>query len=560
MKIDSGEPNAATEHLLSFQANVLEMIATGRQLVPILNAIAEYIESQCENIRCSVALIDAELRLRPASAPNLPAKYNGALDGVPIYPYIGPCGLAAYQKQQIISQNIAMDNRWSEGFRSLTKELGLKACWSTPVCDSRGRVIATFALYCLHAGTPNSQHLQLIEIATRLAGIAIERQLREERLRLCAEIISRSAEAIRILDPSGKIVEQNVAHRELFGVSDEILLGKTSSIIFGEEQFKEISESIAAGKNFSGELMVTIKAEQRIIDVSLIPVRDETGKIVCYASLNRDVTETRRIQEELQKSHAQLEARVQARTSQLQRLSARLMTAQDEERRRIARELHDSAGQYLAAIKMNLSALRESTAAADSDEPRIIDSLDMAEHCMTEIRTMSYLLHPPLLDEVGLRSAILSYIEGFAQRSGIKVDVNIPADLTRLSVETETAVFRVIQQSLANIHRHSESRVAEIRFWEESRRLRVEIRDEGVGICPEKLADFRSGKQPTGVGIAGMRERIGDLGGDFDIRSDPTGTTVEISLPISRNAEAPNISRTATPCQNKSLRVSANSQ
>jgi PAS domain S-box-containing protein len=400
------------------------------------------------------------------------------------------------------------------------------------VCDSHGTTIATFALYSLHTGAPNAQQLRLIEIAGRLAGIAIERQLREERLRLCAEIISRSTEAIRILDPGGKIVEQNAAHRELFGIPDELLLGKTSAAIFGDGQFKEISRSFEAGKTFWNDLKVAINGERRVIDVTVFPVHGEGGKIVCYASLNRDVTETRRTQEELQRSHAELESRVEARASQLQQLSARLMIIQDEERRRIARELHDSAGQYLAAIQMNLGALARSSAIADLAKSRINDSLDMTERCMSEIRTISYLLHPPLLDEMGLRSAILSYVEGFAERSGIRVGVNIPDGLRRLSADIETAVFRVIQQSLANIHRHSGSRVAEIRLKEEAECVTVEICDEGLGIAPEKLDDFRSGKQLSGVGIAGMRERIRDMRGQFEIRSGKTGTTIRISLPI----------------------------
>lgn len=525
---------STTEELLRFQARILEMIATGRPLLSILDAIARYVESQAEDARCSISFIDSELRFRPASTPNLPPRYNGAIDGVPVYPYIGPCGLAAYQKKQVISEDIETDERWSDVFHALTKDLGLKACWSTPVFDSRGAAIATFALFSLHTGAPDAWHLHLIEVGARLAGIAIERQIREERLRLCAEIISRSAEAIRILDPKGKIIEQNAAHRELFGIPDDELLGKTSAAIFGDEQFKEITGTFTTGKYFWKDLEVTIDGEPRIIDVTVFPISDESGKIVCFASLNRDVTEARKNQEELQRSHAELEARVEVRTSQLRQLSARLMTTQDGERRRVARELHDSAGQYLAAIQMNLSPLRNSPAIPDSEKSRIQDSLDMAERCTSEIRTISYLLHPPLLDEMGLRSAILSYVEGFAERSGIRVNVDIPNDLRRLPAEVETTLFRVIQQSLANIHRHSESRVAEIRLKEDAERVTVEICDEGRGIPDEKLAEFLSGRQLTGVGIAGMRERIRDMQGEFNIRSGSTGTTIEVSLPVSQ--------------------------
>jgi PAS domain S-box-containing protein len=515
----------ATEHLLFFQATVLEMIATGRQLVPILDAIAHFVEAECGDVRSSVSFIDPELRIRTASSPNLSPRYKTVTDGVPIHRYIGPCGLAAYQKQQIISENIETDKRWSSEFRTLARDLDLKACWSTPVRDSHGRVIATFALYALKPGAPTPRHLKFIDLATRLAGIAIERQLREDRLHLYADIIARSAEAIRILDLNGNIIEQNAAHRLLFNIPDEHLLGKSSAVIFGDEQLRDISESIQDGRTFSAGLAVIGPGHSRIIDVAVFPVHDESGTVVCYVSLNRDVTESRR-------NHDELETRVEARTSQLRQLSARILSAQDQERRRIARDLHDSVGQYLAAIQMNLGALRNSAPLSQQHKTRIIDSIELVELSLSEIRTISYLLHPPLLDETGLHSALLSYIEGFSKRSGIQVDVEIPDDLPRLSADVETTIFRVIQQSLGNIHRHSGSRVAQICIEEFPNSITVQIHDRGRGISPERMSEFSSGNQLAGVGIAGMRERIRDLRGHFDIRSGAEGTTVEISVPI----------------------------
>ena len=533
------------ENTLRFQATVLEMIATGRPLVSVLDAISRYVEQQAEDIRCSITFIDAEHRIRPASAPSLAAKYNGDLDDVLVYASIAPCGLAAHQKEQVISESIELDERWSDGFRSMTKSLGLKACWSTPICDADGTVIATLAIYSLHPGNPSAHHHQLIGVASRLAGIAIERHFREERLRLCAEIISRSADAIRILDPSWKIIEQNAAHRELFGIPDELLLGNTPAIIFGDEQFQRQIKSLEAENTFHGELTAEIMGKQHIIDVTVFPVHHDGGKIACFASSSRDVTETRKTQVEMEKSHAELETAVEARTCQLQNLSARLMTTQDEERRHIARELHDSAGQYLAAIQMNLGAMRSSPEITSTEKSRIQDSWDMVERCSTEIRTISYLLHPPLLDEMGLRYAILSYVEGFAQRSGIRVDTDIPDGLRRLPAEIETTIFRIVQQGLANIHRHSESRVAEIRLAEDNKQIKVVIRDDGRGIPAEKLDHLRSGKQLIGVGIAGMRERIRDLHGEFDIRSGAWGTTIEVNLPVFQRSSTQGAKRKA---------------
>jgi signal transduction histidine kinase len=247
----------------------------------------------------------------------------------------------------------------------------------------------------------------------------------------------------------------------------------------------------------------------------------------------------RRTEETLKRAQADLEEVVHARTAQLQQLSSRLMALQDEERRRIARELHDSAGQYLAGIQMNLRSLaHNSSAFTKSQKERLADSLAMTENCVSEIRTISYLLHPPLLDEVGLASAISWYVEGFSQRSGIRVELEIQDDIGRLPQDVENALFRVVQQSLANIHRHSGSIVAQIRINMDAETLIAEICDEGRGIPQETLRGFHEGTCLAGVGMAGMRERVRDMGGLFDIRSSQNGTTVVVRLPLSVAARA----------------------
>jgi len=239
----------------------------------------------------------------------------------------------------------------------------------------------------------------------------------------------------------------------------------------------------------------------------------------------------------LRQTQKSMEMDITARAAQLEQLSVKLLTLQDEERRHLARELHDSAGQYLAGIQMNLSALlRPTSGLADPARARVSDSLDMAKLCTSEIRTISYLLHPPLLDETGLPSAITWYAEGFAERSGIRVDLQLPEDLGRLPSETETALFRVVQQSLANIHRHSGSTVAIIRIVIDSHAVSVEIRDEGRGFPPEVLTGFHSGTRLLGVGMAGMRERIRNMGGRFDVRSSDKGASIHVSLPIGPKA------------------------
>lgn len=247
---------------------------------------------------------------------------------------------------------------------------------------------------------------------------------------------------------------------------------------------------------------------------------------------NREVAAHEKTEEALHEVQSGLEADLLARSVQLQHLSARLIAHQDDERRRLARELHDSAGQYLAAILMNL-AMAQSSAEPSEKQSKLAEAKNMANLCLAEIRTISYLLHPPLLDEMGLRSAICAYVEGFSERSAIQVELQIPETLRRLPGAVETALFRVVQQSLSNIHRHSGSASATVVIGLDAENVDVRICDQGRGIPSQTLEAFNIGKALLGVGVAGMRERIRDMGGRFVVESNQNGTTIRVSLPVS---------------------------
>jgi signal transduction histidine kinase len=227
------------------------------------------------------------------------------------------------------------------------------------------------------------------------------------------------------------------------------------------------------------------------------------------------------------------------RTNQsLRELSARLMQLQDDERRRIARELHDSVGQMLAALGMNLAAVGSDIERLTKTVNTVNDSAALVQELSREVRTISHLLHPPLLDEAGLASALRWYIEGFAQRSKIKVDLEVPADFERLDRESETAIFRTVQECLTNIHRHSESPTASIRITASEGRVCVEVEDRGKGIPAEKQFEMASAGTP-GVGIRGMRERLRQLGGSLDIHSNGKGTLIVARLPVAVASASP---------------------
>ena len=211
---------------------------------------------------------------------------------------------------------------------------------------------------------------------------------------------------------------------------------------------------------------------------------------------------------------------------ELQHLSAHLLSAQDRERRRIARELHDGIGQYLAAMKMSIDVALSQTTKPHIAQEAIKDCFGLMQRCTKEIRTMSYLLHPPLLEEMGLATAVPWYVEGFTERSGIKVGLHMPPKFDRLPQPIEMVLFRLLQESLTNIHRHSESKLADIRLELDAEFATLIVRDEGKGF------DVVEAASKVGVGIAGMRERVREIGGEFTINSQPGGTTIRATIPL----------------------------
>ena len=216
----------------------------------------------------------------------------------------------------------------------------------------------------------------------------------------------------------------------------------------------------------------------------------------------------------------------------LRNLSARLLQVQDEERRRIAREMHDSVGQLVVAISMNLSAVEKQSDKLDAKGAKAVaETIALVHEIDREIRTISHLLHPPLLDEAGLGSALRWYVDGFSERSKISVALSIPSDFGRLPHDMEIAIFRIVQECLTNIHRHSGSATAIINMVAEDSRIVVRVQDKGKGIPLKRQSELNSTDR-TGVGFRGMRERIRQLDGSFEIQSDANGTVIVANLPL----------------------------
>jgi PAS domain S-box-containing protein len=372
----------------------------------------------------------------------------------------------------------------------------------------------------------------------------------DKAIGLLAAIVDSSEDAIVSKTLEGIITSWNASAERLFGYTASEAVGQHISFIIPLNRRDEetvIIERIKKGQRIEHFDTVRIRKDKTLLDISLTisPVRDASGKIVGASKIARDIAQRKRIERELRESEERyrtladaLDTQVQFRTQELERrnselrdLSGRLMESQDVERRHIARELHDSAGQTLAALGMSLARLAQD-AKNDPDQlaKGIEDAEALVQHLTQEIRTTSYLLHPPMLDEAGISSALSWYVQGLAERSSLQIDLKVPENFGRLPSEMELLIFRLVQESLTNIHRHSRSKTAQIRIEREESNVHVEVEDQGQGMSPERLAEIQS--QGTGVGIRGMRERVRHFRGDLVIESNDSGTRVYATLPL----------------------------
>jgi PAS domain S-box-containing protein len=351
-----------------------------------------------------------------------------------------------------------------------------------------------------------------------------EEELRASEQRFRNSFV-HSAAGMVLLDLDGRFVEANRAYSEITGYPQAELESLTFLDITHPEDIDRCAQPFRQMLN--GEIASYV-IEKRYVRkdgglvwarISSKLLRDSSNNPSHAVVIAEDITERKRVEE------------------QLGTLSWRLLHVQDEERRRLARELHDSTAQSIAAMCMNLGVLGESANLLDPPARRALsDCLEIGEQCIRELRTFSYLLHPPVLDDMGLSSALKWYIEGFVHRSRIEVALDIASDLGRLSRELELMLFRVVQESLTNIHRHSGSRSATIRIVRYPNEVLLQVRDDGCGIAG--ASGNGNGTPPNaGVGIAGMRERARQVGGHLQIRSGPGGTDVEVRAPISQQPE-----------------------
>ncbi len=338
--------------------------------------------------------------------------------------------------------------------------------------------------------------------------------------------------AIFMLDPHGMVTSWNHGAERIKGYRAPEIIGKHFSCFYLEEDAhagkpqRELEIAASEGTYEEEGWRLRKDGSRFWANVVIMALRDHRGALVGFAKITRDFTERMRADE------AQRE------------LSVKLMRMQDEERRKISRELHDMTGPVMSSVLMNLAVVeRDSAVLSEQSRAALREAEALARRCTSDIRTMSYLLHPPLLTEVGLAAAVQWCLGGFSQHTGIDTHLEAPADLGRLPGETEISLFRVVQECLTNIHKHAHSRTATVRMQIANEKLTLEIIDQGKGSAHEFTEGF---------GIKGMRERLYELGGSLKIASTAAGTTVRATLPL---ADRPKVADTAAKAKARLLLV-----
>jgi len=452
--------------------------------------------------------------------------------------------------------DVTQDPRYGqhEPYRGMPPgRLPVRSYLAVPVLSRSGEVLGGLFYGHPQSGIFTARAEGLVEGVARQAAVAIEA---ERTHNLLMAIVDSSDDAIIGENLDGVITSWNQGAERMFGYTAAEALGRRITLIIPADRYDEeanIIERIKQANRVDRFETVRMGKKETLLDVSLTisPVKDIGGRVVGASKTARDITRTKRLERVLRENEERLRAlsdgleiQVRSRTQELEQrngeilrqseqlrdLSRCLLKIQDDERRHIARELHDSVGQLLTVLGMTLAGITAYVTENPSLRKALEDSQDLVRELSREIRTTTYLLHPPLLDDSGLLEAIQWYLDGLAERSGLAVEFNISEDFGRLPADLELAIFRIVQECLTNIHRHSGSKTATIRISRGADGILLEIQDNGKGISDEKLAAIKAHR--TGVGITGMHERVCQFKGVMDIQSNGNGATVLAIFPV----------------------------
>lgn len=513
--------------------SILQYLASARPIPEILEKFVLSYEAMFPGMLGSVLLLDRDgVHLRHGAAPHLPAAYCEAIDGTVIGPAVGSCGTSAYTGESVIVDDIDSDPRWTD-YRDLALDNKLRACWSVPIKNVDGKVLGTFAFYFDHARRPSPAELLTIEHGAQLASQALQRHFVAQELQRSEEryrtVVEWSPMGI-LIHQNGRIVFCNPSAMEMHrAATAQDLLGRQMlELIHPDDRARveALRRQVLMSRQSTPETEIRcLQLDGNVIDLQTKAAPTLFDGEPAVQVVMFDITERKRAQELLR-----------ANQQKLRLLSARVLAAQETERRRVAHELHDELGQSLTAIKINLQSQQRLV----SGQPGVLfgENIRIVEQALQHVRGLALALRPSMLDDLGLVSALRWLTDQARQRHGMDVRLWIGDMVGRLAPDLETAVFRIVQEALTNIERHAGASKVEVTAdIAEDGALEVHIRDDGAGFDVEAMRERASGG--ASMGVLGMAERAALVGGELSIHASPgQGCCITLRCPLPQGADA----------------------
>jgi len=555
--------------LFAGQSRALELLVGGEPFEHVFAALVQAVESDLGGEAVAgILLLDAEgKRLHHGAAPSLPESYNRAIDGIAIAPDFGTCCAAAARNEVVVTVDIASDPNWAT-IKNLPLGLGLRAAWSMPIRSTAGKVLGTFGIYFRTCRAPTAAEREVVTIMARTAAIAIEHRATTAALHesegFLQSVIGASADCIKVLDLEGRLQWMSANGLCAMEVADFATICGNEWLTFWQDGPTRSRAQGALGAALEGAvgrfrgLCPTFAGTPKWWDVLVTAIRDDAGQPQSLLCVSRDVTERKSVEEALSASEERyrqlahdLEARVRQRMIELaatnaqlrreiaerveaerarQELSQKLDTAEEDERRRISRELHDEVGQNLTALLLGLQSLRNGhLGAAVDDDLRRLERI--AEQVGKEIHDVALVLRPTALDDLGLAGALAHIVDQWSTRAQIPIEFHQkPKVLVRLPPAIETTLYRVILEALTNVLKHARARRVSVILEIRPDHALTIIEDDGIGF---DLEPALPGGAPPRLGLLGMRERVSLHGGTLSIESKrASGTALFVRIPL----------------------------
>jgi PAS domain S-box-containing protein len=506
---------------------ILQYLASARPMPEILEKFVLSYEAMFPGMRGSILLLDPDgQHVRTGAAPHLPQGYSDAIDGAAIGPAAGSCGTAAFTGESVMVGDIGTDPRWND-YRALAFANDLRACWSVPIKSVDGQVLGTFAFYFDHPREPSPAETQAIEHGAQLASQALQRHF-------AAQALQRSEERYRTVvewSPMGILIHQN--SRIVFCNPSALEMHRASSaqemlgrfaieLVHPDDRprVEALARQVLQYRHSTPEIEIRcLQMDGNVIDLQTKAAPTLFDGAPAVQVVMFDITARRLAQEQLRASQ-----------QQLRQLSARVLAAQETERRRVAHELHDELGQSLTAIKINLQS-QQRLVGGDSGT-LFTENIRIVEQALQHVRGLALALRPSMLDDLGLVSALRWLTDQARQRHGMDIQLRVSDKVGRLAPDLETAVFRIVQEALTNIERHAAASKVEVTAdIAQDGALEVRIRDDGAGFDVEAMRERASGG--ASMGVLGMAERATLAGGALSIDASPgKGCCITLRCPL----------------------------